>query len=95
VADALDNARISVEDLDRDAANFYVYYDGGDGKAPSLFRRLLPGGSSKEEGEANRYVVHLDTRGEEVQVTVLKGSTELADALLAEKLLRIIKQYST
>ncbi len=98
VGDALDSARISVEDLDRNAATYYVYYDDSETREPGFFRRLF----SRDDklplpGSAYRYEVHLDNSAKptEVHVVVKKDDATLADALIAEKLLKIIKQYST
>lgn len=95
VGNALDNARIDIEDLDRDAGTYYVYYDQEEVREPGLLRRLFSGADEQEAGSTHRYEVHLDDRGDEVHVTVKKGETNLADAFVAEKLLKIIKQYST
>ncbi len=94
VGDALENARISVEDLDRDSAIYYVYYDDTMRREPGFFSRLFSD-QEKEAGAANRYLVHVDNKDSEVHVTVMKDASTLADASVAEKLLKIIKQYST
>jgi outer membrane protein assembly factor BamC len=96
VGDALESARINVEDLNRDEANYYVYYDDGEKREPGFFGRLFSGDEQKTApGMANRYLVHLDSKNDEVQVTILKDSSTLAEASIAEKLLTIIKEYST
>lgn len=93
---ALENARVSVEDLDRSSAIYYVYYDPSREGEPGFFSRLFTGDEAeKERAEEFRYEVHLDRRDDEVSVTVLKGGDALADALVAERLLRLIKEYST
>ncbi|XOV87474.1 MAG: outer membrane protein assembly factor BamC [Pseudomonadota bacterium] len=94
VGDALENARISVEDLNRDDAVYYVYFDDTTRREPGFFSRLFAE-KDKVAGAANRYLVQLDNKDAEVHVTVLKDASNLADASVAEKLLKIIKQYST
>jgi outer membrane protein assembly factor BamC len=95
VGDALQNAKINVEDLDRSAANYYVYYDEEHPK-PGLIGRLLFREGKKANGPQNRYLVHLDNKNDrEVNVTIMKDAKTLANADIAEKLLKIIKEYST
>lgn len=97
VGNALESARINVEDLDRSAAVYYVYYDESRAGEPGFLSRLF-GGDDKEAApgdSAKRFLVQLDTREGEVHVTIKKDPSTLADALVAEKLLKIIKQYST
>lgn len=94
VGAALDNARVVVEDLDRTSANYYVYYSSKHSPDPGFFKRLFTRDKKSEEGLANRYTVHLDSEGKEVHVTVFKDSV-LAEALIAERLLKVIKEYST
>ena len=93
VGDALENARVSVDDLDRTQANYYVYYSSDHNPEPGFFGRLF-GGDDKISGEGNRYTVHLDEAENEVHVTVLQDEREV-DSLIAERLLKIIKEYST
>lgn len=94
VGAALDNARVSVEDLDRTSANYYVYYSTSHSPNPGFFRRLFTRDKKSEADLDNRYTVHLNSEGAEVHVTVLKDSV-LAEALIAERLLKVIKEYST
>lgn len=100
VGSALENARVPVEDIDRTSANYYVYYTSDHQAEPGFFKRLFSKDDEREQGSGNRYAVHLVSEGAEVHVTVLKEvDTEedvvLADALIAERLLKIIKEYST
>lgn len=98
VGGALEDARIDVEDLNRSAATYYIYYDDAEVREPGFFGKLLGSNDDDEDrpvGAANRYEVHLDNLDDEVHVTVKRDPTNLADALIAEKLLKIIKQYST
>jgi len=93
VGGALEDARISVEDLDRDAANYYVYYDDTNYKEPGFFSKLFKDGT--QVGEEKKYLVHLEETEDGVHVTVLKDADTLADPLVSERLLKIIKEYSS
>ncbi|MDA0790002.1 MAG: outer membrane protein assembly factor BamC [Proteobacteria bacterium] len=95
VGAALENARITVEDLDRTGAWYYVYYSSDHNPEPGFMSRLLNRNKKLEPGQANRYLVHLQADDEEIHVTVMKDQDTLADALVAERLLKIIKEYST
>jgi len=93
VGAALETARVEIQDLDRSSANYYVYYDDTNYEEPGFFGRLF---SDKEVvGEANRYLVHLDSEEDGIHVTVFKDPENLADPLVAERLLKIIKEYSS
>ena len=93
VGAALENAQVKIQDLDRSSANYYVYYDDANYEEPGFFGRLF---SDKQVvGEANRYLVHLDSAEDGIHVTVLKDQENLADPLVAERLLKIIKEYSS
>ncbi|MCB1693118.1 MAG: outer membrane protein assembly factor BamC, partial [Pseudomonadales bacterium] len=98
VGDALEQAKINVEDLDRSSAIYYVYYDAEHAGEPGFFSRLFQGDEAKaERNDKNRYIVRLDAREktDEVDVTVMKDAKTLANADVAEQLLKIIKEYST
>ncbi len=95
VGAALEDARVPVEDLDRSSANYYVYYSSDHKPEPGFFKNLFSRDEEPEAGPANRYTVHLAAEGEEVHVTVFKAESILADTLIAERLLRVIKEYST
>jgi outer membrane protein assembly factor BamC len=95
VGAALENARVPVEDLDRSSANYYVYYSADHQPEPGFFKNLFSKDDELEAGPVNRYTVHLTTAGDEVHVTVFKAEAILADTLIAERLLRVIKEYST
>ncbi|MDZ7687066.1 MAG: MBL fold metallo-hydrolase [Gammaproteobacteria bacterium] len=49
VGNALENARIDVEDLDRNAATYYVYYDDAEVREPGFLRRLFTDGDDEHE----------------------------------------------
>lgn len=93
VNSALRNARITIEDLDRSSQILYVYYDETFIETPGFIRRLF--GAGKKVDESKRYQLHLAAAGEEVHVTVLKGESQLAEPATAERLLKIIKQFSS
>jgi outer membrane protein assembly factor BamC len=110
VNDALDNARINVDDLDRDTAVFYVFYDDTIQQEPGFFGRMF--GSDDDDREpgffgklfsgdetsavpANKYLLFLEEHEREVYVTVKKDADTLADPFIAERLLKIIKEYSS
>ena len=95
VGNALENARIEVEDLDRASQIYYVHYDESANREPGFFSRLFSGNNKAKMRDEHRYLIHLDTRKGEVLVTVLKDSTTPANAQLAERLLSIIKESST
>ncbi len=95
VGGALKNARIQVEDLDRSSQTYYVYYDESIDRDPGFFSRLFSGDKEKEKDDQHRLLVHLDTKKDEVLVTVLKDTSTPADSQIAERLLSIIKESST
>jgi outer membrane protein assembly factor BamC len=96
VGAALENARIDVEDLDRTKALYYVYYTSDHQPDPSFLSGLFKwGDKAAEQSKENRYLVFLEPSDDEVHVTVLKDGATLADGLIAERLLKVIKEYST
>jgi outer membrane protein assembly factor BamC len=111
VTDALENARISVDDLDRDSAIFYVLYDDTIKAEPGFFSKMFASDDEKDQKPgffgklfssdkdpvlaANRYLLMLEEHDKEVFVTVRKDADTLADPFLAERLLKIIKEYSS
>ncbi|MEO2178420.1 MAG: outer membrane protein assembly factor BamC [bacterium] len=94
VGGALENARIDVEDLDRTSRVYFVYYDESVERDPGFFTRLFTSDEKVLE-DRFRYQVHLESQRDEVLVTVLKDTSTPADSLIAERLLRIIKESST
>ncbi len=97
VGQALENADVDVSDLDRDSAVYYVRYDPDRGRDPNMvqraFRRLSR--QNQEDQPTHEYLVYLQTQGKEVDVMVLSDVSTYADALLAEQLLTLIKEYSS
>ena len=97
VGEALRTAKIKVVDLNRSEANYYVYFDESRQGKPGLLSRLLFHGDTVDDQDpTHHFVVHLDDKNDkEVNVTVMSGPKTLADADVAEKLLKIIKENST
>ena len=94
VGSALENARLEVEDLDRTGQTYYVYYSEIDEREPGFLARFFTD-EEEEQRLGERYLVRLDDRPEAVQVSILKDASTPADALVAERLLKIIKESST
>lgn len=102
VGDALENARVNVEDLDRTAAKYFVYYDARHDPDPGFLKRLFSfGGDDKDDAPSgHRYTIQLASEGEQnIKVTVALGDqtglTETEDLILRERLLKLIREYST
>jgi outer membrane protein assembly factor BamC len=102
VGNALEDAKVSVEDLDRTSAVYYVYYTSRHDPDPGFFGRLFGRGGNSEEEDTNpghRFKVHLEPTGDEVRVTIgLVSEVAVADTeslILKERLLKLIKEYST
>lgn len=100
VGSALEDARVTVEDLDRTSAIYYVYYSSRHDPDPGFFSRVFGGGENSKEdvNPGHRFKVQLAPEDEEVRVTVdveneLASSTE--SLILKERLLKLIKEYST
>ena len=101
VGAALEDANVVVQDLDRTAAVYYVYYTSRHDPDPGFFGRLF---GNEEEREADtdpghHFRVQLADAGEEILVTVDAGETPVQDEteslILRERLLKLIKEYST
>ena len=100
VGAALEDASVTVDDLDRSSGVYYVTYSSRHDPDPGLFSRLLGRRSNEiEEGEGHSFLVQLDDQDEEVLVTVATGDQPVEDAtrnlILRERLLKLIKEYST
>ncbi len=97
VGSALEDAQIVVEDLNRTDAVYFVYYEDQTVEDPGFFGRLFGSGETKkvDRVDVHRYQVHLKPVQDEVEVTVYKDTEQLADAVVAERLLKIIREYST
>ncbi len=104
VGAALEDASVSVEDLDRTAAVYYVYYTSRHTAEPGFFSRLFGRDSDEAREEDNtpghRFKVQLESQGEEEIVVTVDVDTDIAMAdteslILRERLLKLIKEYST
>jgi outer membrane protein assembly factor BamC len=93
VGGALENAQLEVSDLDRTAQVYYILYDETYDQSPGFLARFFD--NETEASQANRFLIRLDERPEAIQVSVLKDESTPADALIAERLLKIIKESST
>ncbi|MGB2032772.1 MAG: outer membrane protein assembly factor BamC [Pseudomonadales bacterium] len=93
VGDALETANITVNDINRSEATYFVYYQPTHQVNPGFFRKIFSRGEKSQSAE-NLYQVRLENTDGEVLVTVLQGEG-FADGLAAERLLKIIKEYST
>lgn len=101
VGAALEDARITVDDMDRTAAVYYVYYNSRHDPDPGFFSRVFGrgGGGEEDNNPAHSFTVQLEQESEEVRVTV-EVASELAASdtdslILKERLLKLIKEYST
>lgn len=92
VGSALENAGVTVNDIDRSSQRYYVHYIPYSQKKPGFFRRLM-GGGKKAQDAKDSYEVQLEDDQGEVLVTVFQQG-ELANGLIAERLLKVIKEYS-
>lgn len=95
VGSALASARIDVEDLDRSAATYFINFRDLDRDRPGFIRRLFMDDKEQAKVADNRYLLRLDESGDGVEVTVMKDPSTLASADVAERLLAIIKEYSS
>jgi uncharacterized lipoprotein len=95
VGSALGAAGIEIEDRDRTSAMYYILYDDRLAKEAGFFTKLFTKDDGVAKEEINRYVIKVDELADDVQVTVHKNASMLAEADFAERLLRIIKEYST
>ncbi len=95
VGSALSSAGIEIEDRDRTNALYYILYEDPSEKSAGFLARLFSRDKSVTKDDAHRYVIKLDELDDDVQVTIQKTPTTLAEAEFAERLLKIIKEYST
>ncbi|MFT7688487.1 MAG: outer membrane protein assembly factor BamC [Candidatus Azotimanducaceae bacterium] len=95
VGDAFKNIGIPVEDLDRESGIYYVNFEENIVDEPSFLARVLFRKKKIVASDQNRYQVQLTTLEDQVQVTVMTDENTPADATLAERLLKIIKESSS
>jgi outer membrane protein assembly factor BamC len=93
VGKALGDASINIDDRDRTSANYYILYDATANQKAGFFSRLFTDEATL--GEENKYQVHLESHEDGVHVIINKDQTNLADPLVAERLLKIIKEHSS
>ena len=94
VSAALENAKIQVEDLNRTESYFYIYFNEDYEAETGFFGRLLTRDKDEAKG-LNLFQIHLATIGNEVHVSVHSDNTTMANTKIAEKLLKVIKKYSS
>lgn len=100
VGAALENARVDVEDLDRTSAVYYVKYSSGHDPDPGFLKRIFTREDRQKDLAAGfEFEVRVEPQGEEVVVTVASvAATDLTSTenlILRERLLKLIKEYST
>ncbi|MFT7221102.1 MAG: outer membrane protein assembly factor BamC [Candidatus Azotimanducaceae bacterium] len=101
VGAALEDAKVEVEDLDRTSAVYYVYYSSRHDPDPGFFGRLFgrDGASDENSGSGNRFRVQLESELDEIKVTVdvddELAASDTGNLILKERLLKLIKEYST
>lgn len=96
VGDAFENIGIPVEDLNRDAGKYYVNFEETIVEEPGFLSRIFfRKGKKIVASDENRYLVLLKSVEDQVEVTVFKDETTPADATVAERLLKIIKESSS
>ena len=100
VGAALEDARVTVNDLDRSNGLYYVTYSSRHDPDPGFFSRILGRRTNKvQEGQGYSFLVQLDEQNQEVQVTVASNELREEDAtrnlILRERLLKLIKEYSS
>ena len=88
---ALDSGGFAVDDRDRSAGDYYVrYVDSDTGikrEDPNFLSRLF---GAKDPGKAPTYRIHLVTRGNETEVTVLNDKGVRDESATAKRLLAVL-----
>jgi outer membrane protein assembly factor BamC len=88
---ALDSGGFAVDDRDRSAGDYYVrYVDSDTGfkrEDPNFLSRLF---GAKDPGKAPTYRIHLDSRGNETEVTVLNEKGVRDESATAKRLLAVL-----
>ena len=100
VGAALDDARVSVDDRDRSMGVYYVTYSSRHDPDPGFFSRLIGRRTNEvQEGEGHSFLVQLEDQDQEVLVTIatneLREEYATRDMILRERLLKLIKEYSS
>ena len=88
---ALDSGGFAVDDRDRSAGDYYVRYvdtdTGVKREDPNFLSRLF---GAKDPGKAPTYRIHLVTRGNETEVTVLNDKGVRDESATAKRLLAVL-----
>jgi outer membrane protein assembly factor BamC len=88
---ALDSGGFAVDDRDRSAGDYYVrYVDSDTGikrEDPNFLSRLF---GAKDPGKAPTYRIHLDSRGNQTEVTVLNEKGVRDESATAKRLLAVL-----
>lgn len=88
---ALDSGGFAVDDRDRSAGDYYVRYvdtdTGFKREDPNFLSRLF---GAKDPGKAPTYRIHLVTRGNETEVTVLNDKGVRDESATAKRLLAVL-----
>lgn len=88
---ALDSGGFAVDDRDRSAGDYYVrYVDSDTGfkrEDPNFLSRLF---GAKDPGKAPTYRIHLESRGNETEVTVLNEKGVRDESATAKRLLAVL-----
>jgi len=95
VGDAFENIGIPVEDLNRETGDYYVHFEKDIVDEPGFLARVLFRKKKIVANDQNRYLVHLETLEDQVNVTIMRDQDTPADATVAERLLKIIKESSS
>jgi len=95
VENAIRNAGITIEEEDRAASMLKVVYTDNSQKDAGFISRIFSGDDDETRDDATRFNVRLEKIEDRVEVTIYKTGTELANANIAERMLKIIKEYST
>ena len=95
VISAIKNARLAVEDENREASTMKVVYSDRSQKSAGFISRIFSGSDEESSEDAIRFNLKLEKIDDRIEVTVYKNETDLAEADIAERLLKIIKEYST
>jgi outer membrane protein assembly factor BamC len=100
VGNAFENIGIPVEDLDRESGVYFVIFEEEIIDEPGFISRIFFRKKQIVATDQNRYLVQLKTvqvnpQKDQVEVTIMKDESTPADASIAERLLKIIKESSS
>jgi outer membrane protein assembly factor BamC len=95
VASAIKNARLTIEEEDHEQSVMRVVYSDRSRKSAGFISRIFSGDDGESSDEATRFNLKFQNVDDHVEITVHKHNSELAEADISERLLKIIKEYST